>query len=1143
MFESVSHLLEQSSRKRLTLGNLIGSSSALALSEYCQHRQNLSVIVTHSAKKAHELQQEMQCFSPNLVCEYLPGLETLPYDLFSPHQNILSQRIRLLARLDLEQVETLILSIETLMHYFPPKEFISSQCFLLKTNDTINAEYFIQKCLANGYHKVNQVLDYGEFAVRGSIIDVFPMGSKTPFRLDLFDDEIESIRTFDCESQKSIANVDEINLLPALEYPMNDEAISRFRQKWRDTFSGNPTHCPLYEQVSEQITPAGIEYYHPLFFEKVVPLFDYFSNDSELIFIGDIDTRGEDFYKEANFRYEQKSHDVTRPILPPSDLFISVDKVKELANSFKRLDLKKEQSSHYNATLEPLDELRINRKAQVPLEALRAFINNHPDEKILLCAESAGRLEVLLDLLKEACLHPVVLTDYQSFLQSDEKLTVIISPLQEGFINLENKSILIPESAILGHTNTITESKKSFDPNTIIKDLTELKMNAPIVHLEHGVGRYLGLTHIETNGLRNEFLILEYANEDKIYVPVTNLDLISRYTGGDLEHAPLNRLGSSEWGKARKKAQEKISDVACELLEIYAKRDARVGFQIEKPGELYQDFVNEFRFEDTPDQAKASLDIINDFCSTKPMDRLICGDVGFGKTEIAMRAAFLKILNKQQVCLLVPTTLLASQHFENFRDRFANTACKIELISRFRTKKETEDVISGLENGSVDLVIGTHKLLQKGIQFKNLGLLIIDEEHRFGVKQKEHIKAMRAEVDILSMTATPIPRTLNMAMNHLRDISIIATPPAKRLAIKTFCYQKNKQLVCEAVLREIMRGGQVFYLHNSVETILHAKEELQEWLPNAKIEIAHGQMRERQLEKIMSDFYHHRFNVLLCTTIIETGIDIPTANTIIIDRADKFGLAQLHQLRGRVGRSHNQAYAYLLTPDQKLLTRDALKRLEAITTHEELGAGFLLATHDLEIRGAGEILGEEQSGSMQAIGFNLYMELLERAVGQLKAGKTPELDTPLNHGAEIKLPISTILPDDYIHDVHTRLVLYKRIASCHDKKSLDELQIEMIDRFGLLPPSAKNLFKVTKLKQILESLSVTHLSAKGEKGTLSFSESASLDPGLIINLIQVHAKRFKLKSSNSLHFFIDPAQDLLDELFKMLQFFDKSTAS
>lgn len=1132
-------LLANSKQKKITLGQLPGSALSLATCLLCQKFSKFTLVITKDALSAKMLKAEMMALSKTLKPEIFPGLETLPYDIFSPHQDILSERIRILAALDINKVDILIISIDTLMQRLPPKHFISSQSFYLERGENLDVNAFKEKCLKAGYSKVNQVISHGEFAIRGSIVDVFPMGSDSPFRLDLFDNEIESIRLFDCDSQKSTEKVEKIELLPAREYPLNPDGISHFRQAWRDKFPGNPAKCPIYEQISEQIAPAGIEYYLPLFFKETTTLFEYLNHDANIIFADDIHPPGEHFYQDCLFRYEQKSHDITRPILSPETLFSPVAKIKEKANQFKSFYLSHKKSKYENAPIKPLPDLKINRKNKIPLESLLHFLTKYQDFRFIFCAESEGRQDMLIEHLNSVSINATVVKSIPDFLGFNEKIAITISPLNTGFIDNDNHIIFIPESSLFGQVTTVIKQRRKFDPHIIIRDLTELKINAPIVHLDHGVGRYLGLTHIKTGQIVNEFLILQYANDDKIYVPVTSLELISRYTGGDLEHAPLNRLGSPEWSKARKKAEEKISDVACELLEIYAHRDAKVGQKIENPGDQYQQFVNEFPFAETEDQKQAISDIIKDLTSDKPMDRLICGDVGFGKTEVAMRAAFLSAINNGQVCVLVPTTLLANQHFENFKDRFAHTACKIELISRFRTAKESQQVLNGLENGTVDIVIGTHKLIQKDIQFKNLRLLIIDEEHRFGVKQKEHIKSLRTEVDILSMTATPIPRTLNMAMHDLRDISVIATPPAKRLAVKTFCYQKNKQLVQEAVHREILRGGQVFYLHNSVETITHAAEELQNWLPNAKIDVAHGQMRERQLEKVMSDFYHHRFNVLVCTTIIETGIDIPTANTIIIDRADKFGLAQLHQLRGRVGRSHSQAYAYLLTPADALLSKDAKKRLEAISTHEELGAGFLLATHDLEIRGAGEILGEEQSGSMQTIGFNLYMELLEKAVSDLKKGKTPALSKPTEHGPEIKIPLSTIIPEAYIFDTHTRLVLYKRIANATTTDEINDLQVEMIDRFGLLPESVKNLFKVTRLKQALKKLGVIALSLKEDKGTLTFNESPVVSPETIMKLIQVHSKRFKLKSSNALTFFIDKEQAIFDELFKMLTFFDE----
>lgn len=823
-------------------------------------------------------------------------------------------------------------------------------------------------------------------------------------------------------------------------------------------------------------------------------------------------------------------------------MFLSPIELLTLANTYEQLRLfqnpSEKKGAVVNFNIVPGPQLPIDRKTQEPLSQLRSYCADS-SRRYLIVVESAGRREVLLDLLKPSGIFPKIQSSWYEFTQDTAPINISTGNLIYGCELKQSDIVIIVESQLFGDQSTPQRrsTQKTVDPDLIIRDMAELRVGAPVVHLQFGVGRYQGLQHIESNGIASEFLVLTYAGDDKIYVPVTSLHLISRYTGMDSEHAPLHKLGTDQWQKEKKKAVEKIHDVAIELLDLYAKREAQPGHKYTVDHNEYIKFASAFPFTETPDQLQAVEQIINDMECPRPMDRLICGDVGFGKTEVAMRAAFVAVQNNKQVCILVPTTLLAGQHFESFRDRFADFPINIELLSRFRSSKDTERVLDALKAGTVDIVIGTHKLFQRNIAFKNLGLLIIDEEHRFGVKQKEHIKSLRTHVDILSMTATPIPRTLNMAMAGIRDISLITTPPAKRLAIKTFWQEKKDATIREAILREILRGGQVFFLHNNVETIDRVCQDLQTLVPEAKINHAHGQMRERQLERVMSDFYHHRFNVLVCTTIIETGIDIPTANTIIIDRADKFGLAQLHQLRGRVGRSHHQAYAYLLTPHKKLLTADAVKRLEAIVSLEDLGAGFTLATHDLEIRGAGELLGEEQSGNMQAIGFNLFMEMLDKAVQDLKSGKTPELSAPMHQGPEIDLRISAIIPEDYIPDIHNRLIMYKRIANAKSKEQLHDLQVELIDRFGLLPPQVKHLLLITELKLTAEKMGIQKISAGSQQGKLEFTENPTIDPGVLIHLIQVHAKRYQMDGPQRLRFSLDStaAEERIYEISSLLR--------
>ncbi|STX43050.1 Transcription-repair coupling factor [Legionella donaldsonii] len=1111
-----------------TWGQLYGCSLPLAVAEYCHQKTGVKLIIAPDNLTAAQLLTELRFFLTDLTTQellFFPDWETLPYDQFSPHQDIISERLSTLSRLHQTTNAIVISSASTLMHRLCPPQFLHHHALLLKEGQTLNLEQFRHQLQQAGYHCVNKVLEHGEFAIRGAIIDIFPMGSNIPFRIGLFDNVIDSLRQFDTESQRTVAKITDIHVLPAREFPLNEKSITLFRRAFREQFPGNPSQCPVYEAVSDGQYPSGIEYYLPLFFDKTATFFDYLPTDTSVFLIEEIQQQAEQFWHELTTRYEQRSYDISRPILKPNACFLTTTELLTLANQYQQIRcyhkaVEKKGAINFNINKAP--SLPLERQSTQPLLNLSNYLADK-SRRYLLVVESAGRREVLLDLLRQGDITAKIQPSWQSFINDKETINIITGPLIYGTELIEQQIAVIVEAQLFGEQATPQRrsSQKAVDPDLIIRNLAELRLDTPVVHLQFGVGRYQGLKTIESNGIANEFLILAYAGDDKIYVPVTSLHLISRYTGMDSEHAPLHKLGSDQWQKEKKKAAEKIHDIAIELLEIYAKREAKPGYVYQFDANDYQRFASGFPFAETTDQLRAIEQIIQDMQSPRPMDRLICGDVGFGKTEVAMRAAFLAVQNSKQVCVLVPTTLLAGQHFENFRDRFAQFPINIELLSRFRSGKEAEKVIESLKNGQVDIVIGTHKLFSKDIQFKNLGLLVIDEEHRFGVKQKEHIRSLRTHVDILSMTATPIPRTLNMAMAGIRDISLIATPPAKRLAIKTFWQEKNNAILREAILREILRGGQVYFLHNNVQTIERVSQDLQELVPEAKIRSAHGQMRERELERIMSDFYHHRFNVLVCTTIIETGIDIPTANTIIIDRADKFGLAQLHQLRGRVGRSHHQAYAYLLTPNEKSLTADAVKRLEAIVSLEDLGAGFTLATHDLEIRGAGELLGEEQSGNIHAVGFSLFMEMLDRAVSDLKAGKTPELAAPIQQGPEIDLRLSAIIPEDYIADVHTRLIMYKRIANAKDKQQLRDLQIEMIDRFGLLPQPAKQLLLITELKLLATQLAINKINSAQQTGKIEFGEKPAIDPGILINLIQLQAKRYQMEGPTRLRFTLD----------------------
>ena len=1010
------------------------------------------------------------------------------------------------------------------MKRIAPLNYIDGNSFTLKTGERINLDEMRHRFERCGYQCVAQVLSPGEFAVRGSILDVYPMGSLMPYRIDLFDQDVDSIRTFDPDNQRSLEKIDEIALLPAREYPLTEQSISLFRQNWRDHFSGNPIHHTIYQSVSDGHSAPGIEYYLPLFFEKPATFFDYLPSSSIIVRPGDLNTTGDTFWTEIQERYEQRRYDVTHPIVTPSEIFLNTNEVFHNANQFAQIfchqDPLEEKPGHYNFATQPPPICLVDHKANDPLIAVKNYLAN-TKSRVLFCAESAGRREALIELLKTGEVYTTITHDWTEFLNEQSSVCLTIAPLEIGLALTDPLITLFAETQLFG-TQVLQQRRRkqrAFDSDIIVRNLAELNIGAAVVHIDHGVGRYQGLQILQVNNYEAEYLTLEYAGGDKLYVPVASLHYISRYSGTDLENAPLNRLGSEQWQKAKRQAAEQIQDVAAELLDLYAIRAARPGFKYQTPDEQYRAFSAAFPFEETPDQQQAILQVVEDMTSAKPMDRLICGDVGFGKTEVAMRAAFIAVQASKQVAILVPTTLLAQQHYQNFTDRFADWPIRIEMLSRFRNSADQMNILKQLKEGKMDIIIGTHKLLQSDVHFHDLGLVIIDEEHRFGVQQKEKLKKLRAEVDILTLTATPIPRTLNMAMASIRDLSLIATPPARRLAIKTFVHMRNDSLIREAILREILRGGQVYFLHNAVETIQRIAEDLRTLVPEARIEVAHGQMRERELEQVMKDFYHHRFNVLVCTTIIETGIDIPAANTIIMDRADKLGLAQMHQLRGRVGRSHHQAYAYLLTPQQQAITPDAQKRLDAISALEELGSGFTLATHDLEIRGAGELLGEEQSGNIQAVGFSLYMELLDRAIHALKSGKEPDLEKPLQVGAEIDLQIPALIPSTYVPDPHTRLILYKRIANAQSDEELNELQVEFIDRFGLLPDAVKNLFHITHLKLIANSLGIRKIDANVSGGRLEFVPQPPIDPMKIIQLIQQYPNRYKLDGPDRLRFY------------------------
>lgn len=1106
------------------IGNLQGSALALAIAELAERHSAHTLLAVPDPQTALKLQQEIEQFTQQEVTLF-PDWETLPYDSFSPHQEIISDRISRLYQLPTQESGITIVPVSTLLQRQSPRDYLMQHTLMVKVGDLFSLEKLRIQLEKSGYRHVDQVFGPGEYASRGSILDLFPMGSKDPFRIDFFDDEIDTIRTFDPENQRSIEDTKEIRLLPAHEFPTSESAIEDFRIRWRQKFEARREPESVYMQVSKGTWPAGIEYWQPLFFEHTETLFDYIPENSQLLAVGDIEAAIDTFLTDVDYRYDQRKVDPLRPLLEPQELWLKKD---ELFSQFKQLpqvqlfiEPVSEKQGRCNPDLSPLPDLAVQHQNKEPMSALRQFSESFAG-KIVFSVESEGRREALLELLQRIKLRPEEKANLEDAVSSSAKFSLVLGAAEHGFIYGSDQVAFICESDLLGDRviQRRRKDRKATNSDAVIRNLAELQPGQPVVHIDHGIGRYIGLQTLEAGGMTTEYVTLEYQNEAKLYVPVASLNLISRYSGGAEDGAPIHKLGGEAWAKARRKAAEKVRDVAAELLDVYAKRELKPGYKFELDRGQYATFKAGFPFEETDDQSMAINAVMSDMCQAKAMDRLVCGDVGFGKTEVAMRAAFLATDNGKQVAVLVPTTLLAQQHFENFRDRFANLPIRVEVLSRFKTAKEQKQVLQDIEDGKVDLVVGTHKLLSNDIKFKDLGLLIVDEEHRFGVRQKEKMKAMRADVDILTLTATPIPRTLNMAMSGMRDLSIIATPPARRLAIKTFVRQSDDAVVREAVLREIMRGGQVYFLHNQVETIEKVAADLEKLIPEARVTVAHGQMRERELERIMNDFYHQRFNLLVCTTIIETGIDVPTANTIIMDRADNLGLAQLHQLRGRVGRSHHQAYAYLLTPHPKAMTKDAVKRLDAIASLEDLGAGFTLATHDLEIRGAGELLGDEQSGQIQSVGFTLYMEMLEQAVEALKEGKEPSLDELLRDQTEVEMRLPALLPDDYIPDINTRLSMYKQIASVSTEEELGELKIELIDRFGLLPDATKNLLSVAQLKLDAAALKVKKIEAHDKGGFIEFYPDADINPMFLVKLLQSQPQKFAMDGPTKFKFTI-----------------------
>ena len=1111
------------SASRTALGPFSGCADARCIAELASHDQ-LLLVITADTSSALALERELPFFLPAEV-EILafPDWETLPYDNFSPHQDIVSERLSTLHSLRRMRSGVLVVPVPTLMHRLAPTDYVAASSLVLQAGQALDIDQFRRDLQRNGYLNVETVFEHGEFALRGSLFDIFPMGSKLPYRIDLLDAEVDTLRTFDPETQRTVDKVEAINLLPAREYPLDRGAVSRFQLNWYEAFDVDHDQCPVYSEVSAGRSPGGCEYYLPLFFKQCATLFDYLPDNTAVITSGDHHGSARRFWEEVNTRFAEYGIDPRRPLLPPRRCFTPVEELYQILGNYAVLELRYSPDApvHHQTGVIPPPVLAAGQRNQSPTDELVRFMREHRGP-VLLCAESAGRREILLESLRDHELEPPVVANWQAFVASGADFAIATAPLDRGMYFGPGQPTLVCEAQLFGHrvAQRRRRSKQQDDAAVanVFRDINELREGVPVVHLEHGVGRYIGLQMLTVDGQEAEFLTLEYAQGSRLYVPVASLHLVSRYAGSDPELAPLHKLGSDQWEKARRKASEKASDVAAQLLEVYARREAREGFTFAPFEADYEQFAAAFPFEETPDQQATINAVIADMQSPRVMDRLVCGDVGFGKTEVAMRAAFLATRNSKQVAVLVPTTLLAQQHFNSFSDRFADWDVSIEVVSRFKSAKELAEVMRRVAAGKTDILVGTHKLLQSKFQFADLGLLIIDEEHRFGVKQKEAIKALRSEVDVLTLTATPIPRTLNMAMGGMRDLSIIATPPARRLSIKTFVREHNIGLIKEAVLRETLRGGQVYYLHNEVKTIEETARKLRELLPELSIAVAHGQMRETQLEQVMSSFYHQRHHILLCTTIIETGIDIPNANTIIIERADKFGLAQLHQLRGRVGRSHHQAYAYLMCPPRSAITPDAGKRLEAIEAAGDLGAGYLLATHDLEIRGAGELLGDEQSGQIHSVGFGLYMEMLQRAVAALKRGEIPDIDAPLDHGSEIKLHMPALIPEDYLPDINGRLILYKRIAAAASETDLRDLQVEMIDRFGLLPAQVRNLFLVAQLRLKAQALGIRAIEAGPEGGSIDFNTNTRVHPLSLVKLVQSDPRAYKLAGATRLRF-------------------------
>ena len=1089
-------------------------------------KQSLNIF-TGNVFEAIRLKEEISWFYPKLRVNHFPDWETLPYDQISPHPDLISERLLTLYQMTQREFDINLLPLSTSLHLLPPRSYIEKFSFNFKTNQAVDINAFKNRLVDNGYLYVEKVMNPGEFAMRGGIIDIFPMGSIVPYRIDFFDNEIESIRTFDVDTQRSLYPTNKIKLLPARECPLDDEGVGIFRNNYREKFEGDLSKSKIYKSITKSTPFAGMEWYLPLFFKQTNSIFDYIEPKDVVLLLGDTAKAASDYWSETTSRYRLYAYDTERPILEPNEFLISPDQFFKKVKDYPQIKKHKDR-------IKSIKDIAIDRDESPPLHKLSKLISKST-QRILLCAEGLGRRESLADLLKQSDIQFKLVEDWNTFITSHEKVCLIAGPLHDGF-SYSNYLIITENEIFPNFVRQTKKSKrnKSFSSDGIVKDLTELSIGDPIVHEQHGVGRYKGLVDLDYGEGINEFLELHYEREDKLYVPVSQLYLISRYSGGPIESAPIHKLGSGSWEKAKKKALTQIHDTAAELLDLYAKRSLQKGVSSKINLNDYDAFVDGFPFEETSDQKDAIERVVEDMESSRPMDRLVCGDVGFGKTEVALRAAFISVLNGKQAIVLVPTTLLAEQHFDNFCDRFARWPIKIDEISRFKSKKQQNESLHRLQEGKIDIIIGTHRLLQPDVKFKDLGLVVIDEEHRFGVRQKEKLKAFRKNVDVLALTATPIPRTLSLAMEGLREFSVIATPPQKRLSIKTFVVNFSQGIIKEAVLREFNRGGQVYFLHNEVNTIQSMFEKLSKLLPEAKIGVAHGQLREKELEHVMQDFHQQRINILLCSTIIETGIDIPTANTIIMNRADKFGLAQLHQLRGRVGRSHHQAYAYLLIDEDRKLTSNAKKRLEAIQLMEDLGAGYHLAMHDLEIRGAGELLGDNQSGQMHEIGFNLYIDMLNNAIKQLKKGEKLDLESPITSNKEINLHTPTILTQTYCPNTNERLIIYKRLSSCKSKDELKSIKEELIDRFGIMPLQTVNLILFHELRINILSTEVMKIDSSKRKSEITIKKNADIDPIKIIDLLQ-NDQRFKMNGPDKIKILLEE-----EDVAKRVKFITKT---